>query len=303
LKALQAKLPNTKIDYDSGADLNSAASLAKGADLAIVFAYQWLAEEMDVKSLSLPDNQDALIERVAEANPHTRVVLETGSAVTMPWVDKVAGVVEAWYAGSSGHKALANVLVGDVNPSGKLALTFPTSENDLPRPIIEPAPPVPQNLTAADLANSPVGKFAVHYDEGAAVGYKWFEVQHKQPLFAFGYGLSYTTFGYSTLSIDSAAKTAHFTVENTGTRPGAEIAEVYARLPKGSDEPFKRLVGWKRITLAPGESQTITVSIDPQVLETFDETTNGWNLTPGDYEVLVGPSSDKTPLAGSLQVR
>jgi len=303
LKALQAKLPNTKIDYDSGADLNSAASLAKDADLAIVFAYQWLAEEMDVKNLSLPDNQDALIERVAEANPHTIVVLETGSAVTMPWVDKVAGVVEAWYAGSSGHKALANVLVGDVNPSGKLALTFPTSENDLPRPIIEPAPPVPQNLTAADLANSPVGKFAVHYDEGAAVGYKWFEVQHKQPLFAFGYGLSYTTFGYSALSIDSAAKTAHFTVENTGTRPGAEIAEVYARLPKGSDEPFKRLVGWKRITLAPGESQTITVSIDPQVLETFDETTNGWNLTPGDYEVLVGPSSDKTPLAGSLQVR
>ena len=101
LKALQAKLPNTKIDYDSGADLNSAASLAKGADLAIVFAYQWLAEEMDVKSLSLPDNQDALIEQVAEANPHTIVVLETGSAVTMPWVDKVAGVVEAWYAGSS----------------------------------------------------------------------------------------------------------------------------------------------------------------------------------------------------------
>ena len=303
LKALQAKLPNTKIDFDSGADLNSAASLAKGADLAIVFAYQWLAEDMDVKSLSLPDNQDALIERVAAANPHTIVILETGSAVTMPWMDKVAGVVEAWYAGSSGHKALANVLVGDVNPSGKLALTFPKSESDLPRPVIEPAPPVPQNLTPADLANSPVGKFAVHYDEGAAVGYKWFEVQHKQPLFAFGYGLSYTTFGYSNLSVDSAAKAARFTVENTGTRAGAEIAEVYARLPKGSDEPFKRLVGWKRITLAPGESQTVTVSIDPQVLKTFDETTNGWNLTPGDYEVLVGPSSDKTPLTGSLQVR
>jgi beta-glucosidase len=303
LRALQAKLPNTKIDYDSGADLNSAASFAKGADLAIVFAYQWLAEDMDVQSLSLPDNQDALIERVAEANPHTIVILETGSAVTMPWVNKVTGVVEAWYAGSSGHKALANVLTGDVNPSGKLALTFPQSENDLPRAVIEPAPAAPQNLTAADLANSPAGKFAVRYDEGAAVGYKWFEVQHKQPLFAFGYGLSYTTFGYSTLSVDSAAKTARFTVKNTGTRAGAEIAEVYARLPKGSDEPFKRLVGWKRITLAPGESQTVTVSIDPQVLETFDEMKNGWNLTPGDYEVLVGPSSDETPLTGSLPVR
>jgi beta-glucosidase len=303
LNALQAKLPNTKIDYDSGADLNSAAGFAKGADLAIVFAYQWLAEDMDVKSLSLPDNQDALIEQVAKANPHTIVVLETGSAVTMPWVDQVAGIVEVWYAGSSGHKALANVLTGDVNPSGKLALTFPKSENDLPRPVIEPAPPVPQNLTPADLANSPAGKFAVHYDEGAAVGYKWFEVQHKLPLFAFGYGLSYTTFGYSNLSVDSAAKAARFTVENTGTRAGVEIAEVYARLPKGSDEPFKRLVGWKRITLAPGESQTVTVLIDPQALGTFDETTNGWNFMPGDYEVLVGPSSDKTPLTSSMQVR
>ena len=269
----------------------------------IVFAYQWLAEDMDVKSLSLPDNQDAMIERVAEANPRTIVVLETGSAVTMPWVNKVAGVLEAWYAGSSGHKALANVLVGDVNPSGKLALTFPKSESDLPRPVIEPAPPVTQTPTPADLANGPLGKFAVHYDEGAAVGYKWFEVQHKQPLFAFGYGLSYTTFDYTTLSVDSTAKTARFTVKNTGTRAGAEIAEVYARLPKGSDEPFKRLVGWKRITLAPGEAQTVTVSIDPQVLETFDETMNRWNFAPGDYEVLVGPSSDKTALTGSLQVR
>src|SRR5277367_4040730 len=302
LKALQAKLPNAKIDFDPGTDPKSAANLAKSADLAIVFAYQWLAEDMDVPSLSLPDNQDALIEQVAAANPHTIDVLETGSAVTMPWVDKVAGVVEAWYAGSAGHKALVNVLTGDVNPSGKLALTFPKSENDLPRPVIEPAPPAPQNLTAADLANSPVGKFAVHYDEGAAVGYKWFEVQQKQPLFAFGYGLSYTTFDYFALSVDSATKTARFTVKNTGTRGGAEIAEVYGRLPKGSDEPFKRLVGWKRITLAPGESQTVTVSIDPQVLETFDETMNRWNFAPGDYEVLVGPSSDKTPLAGSLQV-
>ena len=303
LKALQAKLPNTKINYDSGADLKSAATLARGADLVIVFAYQWLAEDMDVKSLSLPDNQDAMIEQVAEANPRTIVVLETGSAVTMPWVNKVASVLEAWYAGSSGHKALANVLIGDVNPSGKLALTFPKSENDLPRPVIEPAPPVTQTPTPADLANGPLGKFAVHYDEGAAVGYKWFEVLHKQPLFAFGYGLSYTTFDYTTLSVDSTAKTARFTVKNTGTRAGAEIAEVYARLPKGSDEPFKRLAGWKRITLAPGEAQTVTVSIDPQVLETFDETMSRWNFAPGDYEVLVGPSSDKTALTGSLQVR
>src|SRR5579863_6878565 len=131
LKGLQAKLPNTKIDFDPGTDAKSAARLAKSADLAIVFVYQWLSEDMDVPSLSLPDNQDALIEQIASANPHTIVVLETGTAMTMPWIDKVAGVVEAWYAGSSGHKALADVLVGDVNPSGKLPLTFTGSEADL----------------------------------------------------------------------------------------------------------------------------------------------------------------------------
>src|SRR6202035_1447428 len=141
LKALQAKLPNTKIDFDPGTDAKSAASLAKSADLAIVFVYQWLSEDMDVASLSLPDNQDALIEQVASANPHTIVVLETGTAVTMPWLGKVSGVVEAWYAGSSGHKALANVLVGEVNPSGKLAMTFPKSESDLPHPVIPPLSP------------------------------------------------------------------------------------------------------------------------------------------------------------------
>src|SRR6201987_1781682 len=136
LKALQAKLPNTKIDFDPGTDTTSAASLARSADLAIVFVYQWLSEDMDVPSLSLPDNQDALIEQIASANPHTIVVLETGTAVTMPWLDKVAGVVEAWYAGSAGHKALANVLVGGVNPTGQLRLSFPKSEADLPRPVI-----------------------------------------------------------------------------------------------------------------------------------------------------------------------
>src|SRR5438105_7747860 len=141
LKALRAKLPNTKIEYDSGTEVNSAVSLAKNSDLAIVFAYQWESEGMDLPSLSLPDNQDALIEHIAAANPRTIVVLETGTAVTMPWLDKVAAVVEAWYAGSAGHKALANVLVGNVNPTGKLPITFPKSEADLPHPVIPPPPP------------------------------------------------------------------------------------------------------------------------------------------------------------------
>src|ERR1700691_841430 len=253
LKALQTKLPNARIDFDPGIDPKSAANLAKSADLAIVFAYQWLSEDMDVPSLSLPDNQDALIEQVASANPHTIVVLETGTAVTMPWIDKVSGVVEAWYAGSSGHKALADVLVGDVNPSGKLPLTFARSEEDLPHPE-PPKIPAESQTHAGDVADngapssnaSAHSGYAVHYDEGAAIGYKWFEEQHKKPLFAFGFGLSYTTYGYSRLSVDSGAKTVRFTVKNTGRRPGTEIAEVYARLPLSADEPYRRLVGWTR---------------------------------------------------------
>jgi beta-glucosidase len=310
LKALQAKLPNTKIDFDPGTDPKSAANLAKGADLAIVFASQWLAEDMDVPSLSLPDNQDALIEQIASVNPHTIVVLETGTAVTMPWIDKVAGIVEVWYAGSSGHKALANILVGEVNPAGKLPLTFPKSESDLMHPD-RPMIPAESQAHAADVADngaptsnaSAHSGYEVHYEEGPEVGYKWYEVQHKQPLFAFGFGLSYTTYAYSGLSVDSAMKTVRFTVKNTGKRAGTEIAEVYARLPKGADEPYKRLAGWKRVMLAPGESQSITIAIDDRVLQTFDEEKNAWNLTKGEYQVMVGGSSDDTPLLASLEVR
>jgi beta-glucosidase len=310
LKALQTKLPNAKIDFDPGTDPKSAANLAKSADLAIVFAYQWLAEDMDVPSLSLPNSQDELIEQVAAANPHTIVVLETGTAVTMPWIDKVGGVVEAWYAGSSGHKALANVLIGDVSPSGKLPLSFPKSESDLPHPD---APKIPSEsqIRAGDVADngaptanvSSHAGYAVHYDEGPEVGYKWYEAQNKKPLFPFGFGLSYTNYAYSGLSVDSDTKAVRFTVKNTGKRAGTEIAEVYARLPKGTEESFKRLAGWKRVTLAPGESQSITVAIDDRVLQTFDEETNVWNMTKGEYQVMVGGSSDDTPLLASFVVR
>jgi beta-glucosidase len=304
LLALRAKLPHTKIDFDPGTDLDSAAKLGRSSDLAIVFAYQWESEGMDLPNLSLPDNQDALIEKIAAANPRTIVVLETGSAVTMPWLDKVAGVVEAWYAGSSGHKALANVLVGEVNPSGKLAITFPKSEQDLPHSVIPQPPPHLRGQGSAPVnAGAPPSNYAVHYDEGAEVGYKWFQAEHKTPLFPFGFGLSYTSFAYSALSVDSAAKTARFTVRNTGTRAGTEIAEVYATLPKGSDETFQRLAGFARITLDPGKSQTVTVSIDPRVLQTYDETAARWNLATGSYQILVGPSSGNTPLTGSLLVR
>jgi beta-glucosidase len=310
LKALHAKLPSMKIDFDPGTDTKSAASLARSADLAIVFASQWSREVVDLPSLALPDNQNALIEQVASANPHTIVVLETGTAVTMPWIDKVAGVIEAWYAGSSGHKALANVLVGNVNPTGKLPITFPKSEADLPHPdrLQVPAENQARNAGVEDngVSSSSVSAnvdYAVHYDEGAEVGYKWYEVQNKKPLFAFGFGLSYTTYAYSDLSVDPATKTARFTVKNTGKRPGSEIAEVYVKLPKGADESFKRLVGWKRVALVPGESETIAVEVDDRVLKVFDEESNAWSMTTGEYQVLVGSSSDNTPLSASLVVR
>ncbi len=303
LAALRDKLPHTKINFDPGTDLDSAAKLAHNSDIAIVFAYQWESEGMDLPNLSLSDNQDALIEKVAAANPHTIVVLETGTAVTMPWLDKVSGVVETWFAGSAGHKALANVLVGDVNPSGKLAISFPKSVGDLPHPVI---PPLPPHIRAhgADPVNpdTPAASYSVNYSEGAEVGYKWYQTEHKTPLFPFGFGLSYTTFAYSGLTVDSAARTAHFTVRNTGTRAGTEIAEVYATLPKGSDESWERLAGFARIALAPGKSQTVTVSIDPRVLETFNEADESWNLANGTYHILVGPSSANTPLTGSLMI-
>jgi beta-glucosidase len=303
LQALRAKLPNTKIDFDPGTNLQSAAALARNSDLAIVFASQWESEDMDLPSLSLSGNQNNLIEQVAAANPHTIVVLESGTAVTMPWIDKIAGVVEAWYGGSSGHIALANVLVGDVDPSGKLPITFPKSDNDLPRATI-PAVPADDRGQPTGNASTHPSTYTVHYDEGPEVGYKWFEAQHKQPLFPFGFGLSYTTYAYSGLSVDTASKAVRFTVTNTGKRTGTEIAEVYARLPEKTDESaYKRLAGWKRITLAPGESQAVTVLIDERVLKTFSEARNAWDFAPGDYQIFVGGSSDNTPLTGNLLVR
>ena len=305
LKALQGKFPNAKVEFASGQDATATAALAKSSDVAIVFAYQWLAEGMDLPSLSLPDNQDALIEQVAAANPNTIVVLETGTAVTMPWIGKVRGVVEVWFAGSSGHKALANVLTGEVNPSGKLAMTFPKSDADLPHPVIPPLPPEDAGQ-GTGVENGPThvaSKYTVQYDDGLKVGYKWYESEHKEPLFPFGFGLSYTTYDYSNLKTDNAQRTVSFAVKNKGKRAGAEIAQVYATIPEAAGEPFKRLVGWQRIELAPGESKTVTIAIDPRVMSVFDEQKNGWSLLPGAYKIFAGPSSAETPLNATLQIQ
>jgi beta-glucosidase len=307
LQALRERLPATPLDFDSGQDLVAAAKLAKSADVALVFAYQWEAEGVDLPNLSLPDGQDELIERVAQANPHTIVVLETGTAVEMPWTDKVQGIVEAWYAGSSGHKALANVLVGAVNPTGKIAMTFPKSAADLPHPVIPPlAPEDAGQGTGAENGETHVwSKYSVTYAEGAKVGYKWYEAEHKPVLFPFGFGLSYTTYAYSDLKIqdENNERVVSFAVKNTGGRAGTEIAQVYVTLPDAAGESFQRLVGWKRVDLKPGEMQAVSVKVDPLMLSIYDERKSGWQLLKGIYHVSAGPSSAETPLRGSLRVR
>jgi beta-glucosidase len=295
LKSIAAKAPGVSVRY-GGSDPASAAETAKDADVAIVFAYQWESEGMDLPDLGLPDKQDDLIEKVAAANPHTIVVLETGTAVTMPWLETVAGVVEAWYGGSRGAEAVANVLFGDVNPSAKLPMTFPRSVADLPHPHLVTPPPGSHGNRAVQNAGEAKPTFSVHYDEGVKVGYKWYDAEHKPVLFPFGYGLSYTTFRYSDLRFGQGQDhVATFTVTNTGDRVGTEIAQVYAGLPAAAEEPPKRLVGWARVTLKPGESREVTVTIDPKYLSVYDEH-QGWKLLPGQYTAFVGGSSADLPL-------
>jgi len=310
LAALQAALPNTAISFSSGADLAAAVQAAKSADVAIVFATQWVSEGMDLPTLALSDDQNQLIAAVAEANPRTVVVLETGSPALMPWIRKVAGVIEAWYPGIGGAEALAGILSGKVNPSAKLAITFPRSDADLPHPtIIQPPSASDMNAAAAggDISNlmSVLSKglppFQTTYDEKLQVGYKWYDAQNKAVLFPFGFGLSYTSFAYSDLKVSTDNElSVTFTVKNTGTRAGTEIAQVYASLPASAGEPPKRLIGWARVELAAGASQQITLSIPRDRLTIFDEATNSWKLVPGSYTVLAGSSSRDLPLTQSV---
>jgi beta-glucosidase len=307
LKAIQARAPKATVTYDPGTDPAAAAAAAKGADVAIVFAYMWESEGMDLPSLSLPHNQDAVIAAVAAANPHTIVVLETGSPVTMPWVDAPAAILEAWYSGSDGANAVGNILFGSVNPSGKLPNTFPRSEADLPHPTVTTPPPESDHFSgpvAPEVRAAGLPPFQVSYDEGIKVGYKWYEAEKKPVLFPFGFGLSYTTYGYSDLSVapgDSVKTT--FTVTNTGPRAGSEIAEVYATLPAAAGEPFKRLVGFAKLKLDSKEKRTMTVDIDRKYLSIFDETTHGWSLVPGVYTILVGGSSQDLPLKATINLK
>ena len=307
LKAIQARATQAQVKYDPGTDPASAAAAAKGADVAIVFAYVWESEGEDLPDLSLPHHQDDVIAAVAKANPNTIVVLETGSPVTMPWVNAPAAILEAWYSGSDGANAVGNVLFGTVNPSGKLPNTFPLSEADLPHPTITMPPPESRHFSGPASPEQwarGLPPFQVTYDEGVKVGYKWYDAEKKSVLYPFGFGLSYTSYKYSGLQVTPGQTVkVTFTLANTGARAGAEIAEVYASLPSAAQEPPKRLVGFSKVKLDAREKKTVTVEIDPKYLSIFDEAKDGWTLVPGDYTIMVGGSSQDLPLKATISLK
>jgi len=286
---LRRLLPQAKIDFVDGNDPAAAAVAARNADVAIVFATQWSGEGFDVK-MALDGNQDALIDAVAQANPRTAVVLETNAGVAMPWASRVPAIVEAWYPGRAGGKAIANMLTGKVNPSGHLPTTFAVSQDQLPRPV-RPG------------GNSEKDQFALPYTEGATVGYKWFDAKNLQPLFPFGHGLSYTQFeiGQPTARANpDGTVSVQFSIRNVGQRRGMEVAQVYASPVSGGWEAPKRLAAFQKVDLAPGASRTVSVTIDPRLLAMFDNASQKWRIAPGDYRIAVAQSA--RDLRGSVTV-
>ena len=228
-------------------------------------------------------------------------MLETGTPVVMPWLDQVAGVLQVWYSGTRGGEAISRVLFGEVNPSGRLPISFPCSVEDLVRPEIPGlifGPPIEgQTLpTTRPDVQQHKGRFSVDHPEGADIGYRWHDRQGSKPLFPFGFGLSYTDFAYSALTLTGGETiTAKFEVTNTGARQGVETAQVYARVAGGS-----RLIGWARVSLKAGESRQVTVTADPRLLATYDVGVPGWRIDPGPMEVTLGPNAQQMSLSGSV---
>jgi len=280
-----ASLTGARLSYDDGADASGAVRRARRAEVVIVFAHQWSAEGVD-GTLRLDGEQDALITAVAKANTRTIVVLETGGPVLMPWIGKVAAVVEAWYPGSGGGAAIARILTGAVAPSGRLPMTFPRSLEQLPRPRLDGLP------------FRPKARLSVDYTiEGAAVGYKWFDRKKLEPLFPFGYGLSY---GSVQLSDLSARLTGHslgvrFAMVNRDSRPGRYVGQIYVG-PRGGWEARgweapKRLVGFAKASLQPGGRTDVSLSIDPRLLAVYEDSTKSWIMQEGDYDVWLSVDS------------
>jgi beta-glucosidase len=290
LRAIAAQAPGASVAFADGSNSTAAAEIAGSADVAIVFATQWEREGHDSSTLALPRDQDQLIAAVAAANPRTIVVLETGNPVTMPWRDQVGAILEAWYPGARGGEAIANVLFGAVDPTGRLPLTFPASAEQLPR----------RDIPGRDAWNA---RFTVDYGEGAVVGYKWFDAQHAEPLFPFGFGLSYTRFRYSDLRVSGGKRiTASFTVTNSGARAGADVPQLYATVLDSNRRAVRRLVGWSKIALGPGESRRIRISVDPRLLADFDARRQQWHVGAGAYRLDLGASASDLRLSATARL-
>lgn len=290
LQAIRAKAADSEVRFDDGRYLSSAVKLAKWAEVAVVFANQWMTEGADAADLTLPEGVDALVKAVVSANPRTIVVLQTGGPVAMPWLGKAGAVLEAWYPGARGGEAIANVLFGEVNPSGHLPMTFPKNIGQNPRPVI-PGIDLPEKV-----------QFDVNYTEGADVGYRWFAKKHLKPLFPFGFGLSYTSFKFANLSVTGGKTlTAGFDVTNTGKRGGKVAPQVYLTAKAG--KPALRLIGFSKVSLEPGQTQHVTVTADPRLLADFDAGAHSWRIDAGDYAIAVGASAASLTLTGSTAMK
>ena len=285
LLAMQRAMPKGTVRFDTGEFPARAAALAAKADMAVVFVTRFEHEGMDIPDLSLPAGQDALIEAVAAANPHTLVVLETGNPVAMPWLEHVSAVLAAWYPGQEGGQAIADIVFGVVNPSGRLPVTFPRHMTDFLRP------------TLPNLGSDPDAAVHIEYGEGADVGYRWYAAQGVRPLFPFGFGLSYTQFEYRGLAVSGGKRlTVRFDVQNIGARRGADVPQVYLTLAAG--RRVLRLVGFQRVELDPGEKRTIVLTADPRLLGSFDERRGRWQIRRGVYRVSVGKSALEASMGG-----
>jgi len=289
------------VTYDDGTDKGRATAAAKAADLAIVVAKDQYGEGSDRNCLTLEcpgvnGNQDALIDSVATGQPRTVVVLESGGADLTPWRSKVAALVQAWYPGAHGGPALARVLFGDVDPGGRLPITFPDSESQLPTAV-----------SAARYPGSGVLGLDTHYDEGVFVGYRWYDEKKLAPAYPFGFGLSYTSFALTGLEVVPTGSGATVTarVTNTGDRTGNAVPQLYLGLPDQSasvQQPPAALKGFTKVQLAPGESRTVSFPLDERALSYWDTSASAWKVTKGCAAVKVGFSSRDLPLDGQLPI-
>ncbi|MDR7102289.1 glycoside hydrolase family 3 C-terminal domain-containing protein [Croceicoccus sp. BE223] len=285
LAAIQAMAPQATVRFRNGRSVAEAAAAAGKADIVIVFANQWSGEGFDHADLTLPEGQDALIAAVAGANPNTVVVLQTGGPVAMPWLDRTAAVIQAWYPGIRGGQAIASVLFGETNPSGRLPITFPAGEAQLPRVKLDGF----DRLEPDFIGRKPegAGPLPVDYDiEGSDIGYRWNARQGHKALFPFGFGLSYTTFETGGLRVDG--KTASFTVRNTGNRDGTTVVQVYlTQTPRGRQQ---RLVGFARVALKAGEVRSLSVPIEPRTIAEFEG--GRWQIDKGRHAFALGASAE-----------